>query len=173
MIEPANKEKILYLFFQNPTKQFQMREISRLSQIGLPSVRAYLISLEKSGLVSKGAGNVFPYFIANRESREFKIMKSNYWRMQIEESGLLDGLRNLYPDCMILFGSCARGEDTEKSDLDIFVQAKPSKIQLEKFEKIIKRKISLLFEPDLKKLPKELKNNLANGIILDGCPKFF
>jgi len=172
-MEKSNREKILSFFLESPTRQFQMREICRLSKISFPSVRAYLICLEKEGLVSRGSGNVFPYFIANRENKEFKILKINHWRIKIEESGLLDELRRIYPDCIALFGSCARGEDTEKSDLDIFVQSKQRDIPLEKFEKILKRKINVLFEPDLRKLPKELRNNLANGIILDGYLKFF
>lgn len=172
-METSNRERILSFFLESPTKQFQMREICRLSKISFPSVRAYLLSLEKEGIIRKGSGNVFSYFIANRENKEFKILKVNHWRIQIEESGILNELGLLYPDCIILFGSCARGEDTEKSDLDLFVQAKQSAISLEKFEKTLKRKINLLFEPDLKKLQKELKNNLANGIVLDGYLKFF
>ncbi len=39
---------------------------------------------------------------------------------------------------------------------------------LTKFEEAINRKINLLFEPKISNLSKELKNNLANGIVLSG-----
>lgn len=168
MIEKSNREKILSLFLESPTKQFQIREACRLSGISLPSTRGYLISLEKEGLVRKLHGNVFPYFAANRESKMFKILKINHWRLKLEESGLLQELRRIYPECIVLFGSCSQGEDTEKSDLDLFVQAGHSRANAEKFEKILQRKISIFFEQDPRKLQKELKNSLANGLVLEG-----
>lgn len=169
----SNREKMLSLFLESPTKQFQIREACRISGISLPSVRNYLLFLEKEGLVRKLPGNVFPYFVANRENGKFRILKSNHWRLRLEESGILFELKLLYPDCIVLFGSCARGEDTEKSDLDLFVQAKKGEFKLERFEKTLKRKISLFFEPHPENLPKELKNNLANGIVLYGHMKLF
>ena len=173
MAEKSNREKILSLFLESPTKQFQIREACRISGISLPSARNYLISLEKEGLVRKLPGNVFPYFIANRENRRFRALKANHWRLRLEESGILSALNRLYPDCIVLFGSCARGEDTEKSDIDLFVQAGEMDFKLAGFEKQLKRKISLFFEPHPEKLPNELKNNLVNGIVLDGRLKLF
>ena len=68
----------------------------------------------------------------------------------------------------MLFGSASRGEDTEESDIDLFIQAKQSKIDLSKFGKTLNRKINLLFESDFKTVSPELINNLANGVVLYG-----
>lgn len=171
MIQKSNKEKILGLFFNYPTKPYQLREISKLTKIGLPSVKRYTQLLMGEGLIKKEKGQVFPYFIANRESTLFKILKVANMRLRIEESGLLEDIEKIYPDCIVLFGSSAHGEDTEKSDVDIFVQAKEGKIHTAKFEKFLKRKVAILFEPEIRKLQKELINNLANGIVLSGYLK--
>lgn len=47
---------------------------------------------------------------------------------------------------IILFGSYAKGEDIENSDIDLYIQT-PSKKELrtEKFEKLLKRKVQFLF----------------------------
>src|SRR3989338_7441936 len=74
----------------------------------------------------------------------------------------------LHPNCIVLFGSAAKGEDTEQSDIDLFVQAKRKSFDTIKAEKHLERKISLIFESDMKKVNKELRNNLANGIVLSG-----
>jgi len=72
------------------------------------------------------------------------------------------------PKVIILFGSYQRGEDIEESDIDIFVEGKKEELNLDKFKKQLKRNIQLHFQEDFKKYPKELKNNIVNGIMLDG-----
>ena len=168
MYKLSNREKVLKLFFDSPTKKFQIRQISRIIGLGLPSVRNYLLELESDNLIKKSPGQVFPFFVANRENRLFKCLKVNDTLLRIELSGLTTCLENIHPDCVILFGSSARGEDTEKSDLDLFIQSKPQNMNLTNYQNQINRKINVLFEPKASKLSLELKNNLANGIVLSG-----
>ena len=51
--------------------------------------------------------------------------------------------------------------------------AKEREINLRKFEKKLKRKISLHFEDSVSKIPKELLNNIINGIVVYGYIKVF
>lgn len=171
MLQKSNREKILSLFFDRPTKPFQLREISKLTNIGLPSVKNYTETLVKEGLVKKEKGSVFPYFIADRDSKLFKALKINHLLLSLEESGLIPELEKSYPDCIVLFGSSAKGEDIEKGDIDIFVQGEDPKLSLSGFEKKIKRRINLVFEDKIDNLPNEFINNLANGIVLRGYLK--
>ena len=67
-----------------------------------------------------------------------------------------------------VFGSYVRGEQRKKSDIDIFLIAKEKKIDLDKYEKKLNRKIQMFFSENLSRLPKELQNNILNGIILSG-----
>jgi len=171
MIQKSNKEKILALFFDKPLKGFQLREISKLTGIGLPSVKNYAEAMVEEGVLRKAQGQVFPYFIAEREGREFRLLRLAGMLRELDESELLAELEKMYPDCIVLFGSAARGEDTEKSDIDLFVQAKEKGIDLRRFEKLLGRPVKLMFEQSVQKLPAELRNNLANGIVLRGYLK--
>jgi predicted nucleotidyltransferase len=169
MIQKSSIEKILQEFFDFPTKKFQMREISRRVKLAQPSVIKYLKLLIKENLVLKEKGNIYPAFRANRENELFKLYKKIDTIKRINESGLLENLyESTLPGVIILFGSSSKGEDIEESDIDIFVLSKEKKISLEKYEKILNRKISLFFENDFLRLNKELKNNILNGIILKG-----
>ena len=70
-----------------------------------------------------------------------------------------------------MFGSFAKGEYGNKSDIDLFVQSKEATINIEKFEKKLRHHIHILFEADTNKLSAELLNNIANGIKLRGFLK--
>ena len=171
MLQKYNTYRVLRIFFDSPTKQFQLRELSRLLNLGLPSVINHVVELEKEGFIRKEKGNVYKSYIANKEER-FKVYKRTDILIRLFESGLIDYIDEEFsPDVILLFGSASRGEDIETSDIDIFVLAKERDLNIDKFEKILKRKINVLFEINVKDIPKELLNNISNGIILRGYLK--
>ncbi|MEM3113470.1 MAG: nucleotidyltransferase domain-containing protein [Candidatus Pacearchaeota archaeon] len=174
MIQKYIKYNVLSVFFNSPTKGFQIREISRLIKLGQPSVTNYLKALEKEGFIIKDNNGIYPSFKANRENNLFRLYKKFDMVFKINSSGLLDYLyNNCLPSSIILFGSASKGEDIESSDIDIFIQSKEKKLNLEKYEKILNRKISLFFEQDFNKISNELKNNILNGVVLNGYIKVF
>ncbi|MDD4878299.1 MAG: nucleotidyltransferase domain-containing protein [Candidatus Nanoarchaeia archaeon] len=157
------------LFFEEPARNFYLREISRLTGIAVMSARKYLIELEKEGLLLKDKSTLYPSYKAKDTSTLFRAYKQHAMILFIHQSGLIDYLEKAtLPRCIILFGSVRKGEYTKKSDIDIFIQAPKQELGLAKFERILKHKISILFEPDLTKLNEELLNNLINGIVLYG-----
>lgn len=164
-------------FFDFPRKGFQMREISRRVKLAQPSVVNHLKALQKDGLIIKVKDGIYPAFKANRENEDFEMLKKQNLVWRIHRCNLVSLLdEKLKPNCMVLFGSAARGEDTETSDVDIFVQAEEleeGELDLKKYEKILNRKIRLFFEPEIRALSKELLNNIINGQILYGYLKVF
>ncbi len=167
----SNEHKIVRLFFDRPTKQFQLREISRMLNLGLPSVINHVKILEKENLVKKMKVSVYPSYCANASYR-FKLYKRSDMLLRIAESGLIGYIYDkLLPDVIVLFGSASRGEDIESSDIDLFVMAKEGDVDLASFEKKFNRKINLFFEEKLKDVPKEILNNVINGIVLKGYLK--
>lgn len=161
-------------FLKFPRKNFQMRELSRIVKIAQPSVINHLKALVKENLVIKEKKGIYPTFRANREDETFKIYKKMDLLLRLKQTGLLDSIQDsCMPNVIILFGSAAKGEDIEESDLDIFVQSPQKKLALEKYEKLLNRKTALFFEENFSKLSKELKNNILNGIILRGYIKIF
>ncbi len=174
MLRKENKRKILEVFFDFPTKQFHLRQLSRMTGIAITSVRNYIDELLKEDLIMKITEGIYPSFKANRDEELFRFDKKLNMAERINSSGLISYLDDVcMPDSIILFGSASRGEDLEESDVDLFVQSKEYKIDLKKFEKKLNRKISVFFEKDFAKLNKELKNNILNGIKLFGYLKVF
>ena len=88
----------------------------------------------------------------------------------IKESGLLNYLiESIYPKSITLYGSYMRGEDVETSDIDLFIISLSKKrLELDKFEKILKRRIHIIIEKDFKNIKEELKSEIVNGIVLYG-----
>lgn len=174
MLQKYNRYRILEEFMDFPTKEFQIREISRRTKISLPSVINHLNELIKENLVIKVKKGIYPIFKANRENNLFKIYKRNNLILKMSKIGFLDYINDsCLPDSIILFGSSARGEDIESSDIDLFIQSKEIKLSLEKYEKPLNHKINLFFEENFNRLSSELKNNIINGIIVLGYLKVF
>lgn len=184
MLHKYNRWKVLKVFFDDPNPKgagFQLREISRKVNLAPTSVKIYLNELSKDGrygypLIRKSKHRVYgyPVYWANRASELFKFFKKIDMILSIQASGLLNYLsEKCMPDVIILFGSASRGEDLMDSDVDLYLQCKERQLNLQKYERMLKRKIKILFEEKFNKLSNELRNNLLNGIILKGYLKVF
>lgn len=173
MLQKSSLIKTLELFFLEPSKEHYLIDISRNTLIAHTSIKNNLIALIKSGLIKKEiqkkGSRKFPVFRALIDYPEFKSKKMIYNLNSIYESGLPNFIKDkLSPKCIVLFGSYRRGEDFEDSDIDIFIECREEKIDLSNYEKILKRKIQLHFKEKFSNYPKELKNNIINGIVLGG-----
>ncbi len=166
------QSNIINVFFEHPTKDFQIRGIAKSLKIPKTTVSYHINSFLKEKLITKRKKGVFPSFIANESNEIYRFRKREGSIKNIMESGLLDYIeKEVNPRCIILFGSFAKAEYDVKSDMDIFVQARDCSLDLDKFEKKLKHKINIFFEADLGKLSPELFNNIVNGIKLRGFLK--
>ena len=167
-----NTYKILELFIEFPAKDFSVRGLARNLKLSHATVLKYIADLEKLSLIKKKEATLYPTYFANTESQKYKFYKRNGLVFKINESGLIEYLqKETLPSTVILFGSGAKATFTEKSDIDIFVEANETKLDLTKYEKKLNRKINLLFEQNINNLSKELRNNIINGIVLYGFIK--
>lgn len=161
--------KILELFMEDSGRDFSVRGIARLLKISHATVLNHLGALKHLDLIRKKSSQIYPLYYANTESAKLKFYKKSGISFKILESGLIEHLRKeTAPASIILFGSCAKGTYTNKSDIDIFVEAPNTKVDISKFEKKLKRTINILFEAKIGGLSAELRNNILNGIVLDG-----
>ena len=173
MLQKYNRYKLLKIFLDYPIESFRLRELSRMSKISPVSVINYLKEFEKEELIRKYEKRGIPFYVAERDNEKFILYKKISIIYEMNESGLVDFLWNtLSPEAVILYGSHAKGEAVEDSDLDIFIIGKEKKIQLDGFEERLNKKIHLMFD-NVKHISKELKNNLVNGIVLKGYFKVF
>ena len=167
-----NTYKILELFIEFPAKDFSVRGLARNLKLSHATVLKYIVDLEKLSLIKKKEATLYPTYFANTESQKYKFYKRNGLVFKINESGLIEYLqKETLPSTVILFGSGAKATFTEKSDIDIFVEANETKLDLTKYEKKLNRKINLLFEQNINNLSKELRNNIINGVVLYGFIK--
>lgn len=175
MLQKHNISRVLKIFFENPTKKFQLRELSRISKISTTGVKSSLLEILNAGLIVKTRENNYEYYESNKDSPTYKIHRKFFIVKLFNEIGLLGHLEKEFnhPEAMFLFGSAARGEDVERSDIDIFVLSSHKEVDLSKYNLQLKREIKLLvmnkeeFERAKKKNP-ELINNIVNGINLSG-----
>lgn len=167
---------MLRAFFDDPDPEgegLNLRAISRRADLSHTSVKKHLETLEEEGLIEtrevRAGGKSYPVYLASRENERYKHYKSVDMISRIRESGLLQKLiEDAMPDCIVLFGSAARGEDVKNSDIDLYLQCEEKELDLTKFEDSLKRNIQLHFKPDFVTYSKELKNNIINGTVLHG-----
>lgn len=170
------KQKIKEYFFTSPTSKLRVREIERLLKLSLPSVIRYSKELQKENILTTiKIGNVV-FYTGNRADKNFILEKKLFNIKLVYDFGLIEFLKiELNNPVIILFGSYSKGEDTENSDIDLYIQT-PSKkeISIKKFEKVLKRNIQIIRHKsifDIKNL--NLSNNIVNGIILNNYIEVF
>ena len=169
------KQTIKEYFFINPTAKLRVREIERTLKLPLPSVIRYCKELDQENILTiSKIGNV--NFYTSSRSETYLLEKRLFNIKQLYESGLINCLKiELSNPAIILFGSFAKGEDTEESDIDLYIET-PSKkqVKLEKFEKLLKRKIQTFRHKSLGSLSNvNLANNIVNGVLLNGFVEVF
>jgi predicted nucleotidyltransferase len=110
--------KILTFLARNPDKQFYIREISKKINKSVGGTHKTLKSLKKMNFLKENKSGKNIYYRINQDNpavKNFKIF------MTINElTSLINQLKSLSKKIM-LFGSCATGEDTNESDIDLFV----------------------------------------------------
>ena len=118
MLQNSSIVQIAEVFFNEPTKQHYLIEISKKSKLAHTSAKKYILALKKDGIIKKniekrGKRN-FPSYIANLENPRYKLNKRIFNISKVLDSGLVEFLRDkLMPKTIILFGSYSRGEDIE------------------------------------------------------------
>ncbi len=123
---------------------YYVREISRNLGISLGAASQSLRTLEEAGLVLKEHKGRLVIYRANMQNfllREFKIL---FTLLEIDPFilRLIEVSSRI-----ILFGSCATGEDTIDSDIDIFIESdkKREVVMLhDRYQEEISRKISTI-----------------------------
>jgi len=166
------QQEILRLLFIKAGMSLNQREIAGFLGVSAPAIMKAIPNLEKRGFVKVKQDKESKRWSIELNRDNYKIMQ--FKRVdnlkQIYESGLNDFLEKEFAGAVIiLFGSYSRGEDTEKSDIDIAIIGRKDKIvELTNYEKCLERKINLNFYDSLKKIHKHLKENLCNGIALAG-----
>jgi len=160
---------------RHPRNSYYVRELAKLLSISTGSASARLRNLQEAGLITseqKGRTLLFRASIANPIVREAKIFASLLELSDLMSAGHDHIVR------MILFGSCASGEDSEESDIDLYIETTDRQVVKElltRLESGILRKISpIIVSPDealqLCNRDRPLFERISAGKILVGEP---
>lgn len=173
MLQKCSILAVASVFFKEPTKDHYLLEISKKADLSHTSTKAHLQTLLKLSIIKesieKKGDRKFPIFRAEIHNNNYKTYKKIFNLLKLQNSKLIDFLQDSFmPKCIVLFGSYQRGEDTEDSDIDLFIESKEDKVDVSKFAKMLNRNIQLHFKDNFKRYPKELKNNIINGVVLEG-----
>ncbi|MGE0793453.1 MAG: nucleotidyltransferase family protein [Candidatus Woesearchaeota archaeon] len=160
-------EVLSYLSLRTGEKLSQ-REIALALKVSPTAVKNSIDNLKD--LIKVEKTKTINFISYNRDNPLAIKLKRIENLKHLELSGLNEYLEEKFAGAtIILFGSYSKGEDTINSDVDIAIIGRKDKlINLEKYEKILFRKINLNFYPSFKEIHKHLKNNILNGIVLVG-----
>ena len=163
---------ILRPFFEEPNREFNVREAARILKITPATASKKLKELSKQSILKHRKERVLDLYKANLESDAYKDLKRYYTISNLRKSALIESLNEFYlKPAIILYGSSSKGMDTETSDIDLVIISEnikefPKRAEYEKklgkgIHIFAVRKIN-----DLKNM--NLVNNVLNGIVLGG-----
>ncbi|MFH1504511.1 MAG: nucleotidyltransferase domain-containing protein [Candidatus Omnitrophota bacterium] len=158
----SNCQKILKYLLLNSGKSCYEREIARGSGVSYGSANRLLNDLYKKRIVERkieGKMNYYTVASSNPYLQEFKILIN---LLLLEP--LIEKLKP-YTRKIVLFGSCTTGENTQESDIDLFILTTGEDIVrsiISKYSyspKIANKKIQAIIESpaDMAKTAKESK----------------
>lgn len=166
------KTKLLTYFLEHPTSVIHLRSLARKLDMSATWVATASKQLHRLGLINlvRHPERKELSLSANFESAQFKAIKRSYNLYALHASGLVEHLTNTYnqPECIVAFGSYAKGEDTEQSDIDIaIITSRKEILKTSKFSKRLGRPLQVK-ELVKKHISKDFWQTLANGVVLSG-----
>ncbi len=118
LMSATNNQKVLSFLINYPGKDFLANDIQKAVKISKGGTNISLRQLVKEGLVYREKkGKIFLYSInySNPIVKQLKVLKN------IELiNPIIEKIKKISKK-IILFGSCARGENLSDSDIDLFV----------------------------------------------------
>lgn len=158
--------ELLQFLCTHPTTEFSISELAEENGISKPWAAEKVDEFREEGIVTVEEKGNMKQVRFNRDSDGAKRLKQVINLEAFRRSGVLDEIVETfsYPETVVLFGSFAKGEDVERSDIDIAV------ISTEEGDvegSILERDVSLhVFNPG--EVPGNMVESLANGIVLYG-----
>jgi predicted nucleotidyltransferase len=114
----TNQQKVLSLLAKFSDQEYHEREIARKVGISYGSANRVLNDLAVQGLLMRRQVGKMLFYSFNQSDPIFKPFKTFISIALLRP--LIDKLRSVASE-VVLYGSCARGEDTSRSDVDLFV----------------------------------------------------
>jgi predicted nucleotidyltransferase len=140
--------KVLELFLTHPSLEIHLNELARHLEIARGSAKSYCDALVEVGLILESSKANLRLFRLNRDDFAVREMMKAYYLLKLKHLGveqLAEGCASL-----AIYGSFARGDIDERSDLDLLVIGEESNVNR---DRILKLQDSLEREVQLTLLP--------------------
>ncbi len=142
----ASRYKVLKLFLKNPKKEFYATQVRKKTGLSKTTTGKRLRELREQEIIKLREEANAKFYRLKKENPFVKQMK-----ILISLANILPAFQEFKEEAYI-YGSVARGEDTEKSDLDLLVitEKEETKIiqEINHISKEIERKINpIIFTP--------------------------
>ena len=167
--------KVAEVIFNRPNTTFHIRGLAK--ETGLSTTAVIQAVEELSGFLIVEKTTITTDVKADVESEAFLFYKKVFNLYRLERYTIIQTLKDAYrAKTIVLFGSFAKGEDVEDSDVDILIltshkDATGISNYIAKCEKQLNRRINLHVLSSLENSSSEFKNAIANGIVLHGYVK--
>src|SRR3989344_3350369 len=142
----GKEEKILELFFDEPTKHWHFEEILNHVNISRPQAALWLkrFAMQKLVLRNKRRGKM-PYYTGNCFHPAYQSKKKIFALTRLERTGFIRHLLTLpQTKTIAAFGSFVRGDWYKESDIDLFIYGSPTGLKIEKYRRSLGRPIHLI-----------------------------
>ncbi|MEK6855159.1 MAG: nucleotidyltransferase domain-containing protein [Nanoarchaeota archaeon] len=139
--------KFVEFFIINPYKEVYIRELAKKLKISPFATKKYADVLVKEGLILEEKRANLRYLKANVKNLFYKHSKITYSIRHLLKSELIEFLKRNIANLtsITLFGSLAKGEDNEESDIDLLIIGKEKRLNLSEFENKLNKEITLHF----------------------------
>lgn len=170
---------VLEFFLSNPNTKIHINKLARELKIGPQTSNRYLRLYEAETLLdSESIGNVIQFYLNNRHPL-VKELKRLYFNLLLHENNFINNLIQHNPSIinLLLYGSHASGEYSEKSDVDLLVISQNKEIDISAVKKLEKQlnkevQVSVYTIGEWRKLTKKddpfIKSVLSKHILLYG-----
>ena len=168
--------QVLAWFFAYPTREIGLNDLSANLGISKTNAKKIVLGFVEAGFLRKEVlGKLWR--ISCNQSHPFNYTKKiGFNLMMIYDSSIIQAIHELMPNprSITLFGSYRKGDDNEKSDIDIAVEVVDNQdVRLVKLGTIpqlgYRRNVPVnLYIFSREKVDLNLFANIANGIVLEG-----
>lgn len=170
-------EHVLNEFYKDPQQTIHIRELARRTNKHPNTIISVTDELQEQEILVKQRDEDSNRVLisANKKRPYFAQKCTAYYLEQLYRCGLITYLQEQYfHPTILLFGSIAKAQHTETSDIDLFVLSDVDKhVDLSKYEQVLSREIQLVIQThatyqEFTKSNPELANNVLNGLLLEG-----
>lgn len=176
LVNKASYE-IAKLVFNYPHKKFYLRELAREIGCSTTAISDSLNDLKIKGIIKIEKNNLTKNIIANLDSEDYRYYKLAFNLYRLASLGITKELIKTFknPECITIFGSFAKAEDIEESDIDLLIITDNKIIDTNQITKTIEkefnRKLNLHIRKSYQKFGEEFINSVCNSMVLYGYLK--